>query len=91
MASIISIFLPLFILALNMYNALLLSSNDEKKVNVLWFRPANMQVVAGSFLLFLVFSTINIRNHMLSDTILYVEYIFFLMYFIIFGLIVSSL
>lgn len=91
LSGIISTFLPLFVLALIMYNALLLSSNDEKKIKALFFRPANMQMVAGSFLLFLVFSTINIRNNMISDSILYVEYIFFLMYLIVFGLVVSSL
>ena len=90
LANFIYVFLPFFILAIIAYVALLITSGDEDKIAIFSFKPSNMQEVAASFLLFLVFSTIAIRSRIVSDKVLYVEYIFFFMYFVILGLIVSS-
>jgi hypothetical protein len=90
LANFIYVFLPFFILAIIAYVALLITSGDEDKIAIFSFKPSNMQEVAASFLLFLVFSTIAIRSRIVSDKVLYVEYIFFFMYFIILGLIISS-
>ena len=90
LANFIYVFLPFFILAIIAYVALLITSGDEDKIAIVSFKPSTMQEVAASFLLFLVFSTIAIRSRIISDKVLYVEYVFFFMYFVILGLIVSS-
>jgi len=81
--------LAFFVLLLLAFIALLFSSGMEDKKKLLSFRPSNMQGIASGFLLFLVFSIVNIRRDAISNRLLYIEYLYFFTFFMLLTLVLA--
>ncbi|HON57399.1 MAG TPA: hypothetical protein PLJ38_10310, partial [bacterium] len=89
LSNFFSTFLPFFVLLLLAFIALLFSSGMEDKKKLLSFRPSNMQGIASGFLLFLVFSIVNIRRDAISNRLLYIEYLYFFTFFMLLTLVLA--
>jgi hypothetical protein len=81
----ISVIIPVFVLIFLAYGAMLMVSGDPKKVEIYDFTPMRTLVVGISFCLFLILATISLRNRVASDAIIYIEKLYFLLYFLAFG------
>lgn len=85
-----STFLQFYVLLLLGFIALLFTSGIEEKSKVYSFKPSNMQGVASGFLLFLIFSIVNIRTKAISNSILYVEYLYFFLCIVLLMLVLTT-
>lgn len=85
MDNFISVIIPVLVLLLLSYGAIMMTSGDGSKVSIYDFKPMRMLMVGTSFCLFLILATINMRNRVVSDEIIYIEKLYFLLYFLAFG------
>ena len=80
----ISVIIPVFVLILLAYGAVRMTSGDPDKVRVYDFKPMRMLFLGATFCLFLILATISLRNRVVSDAIIYIEQLYFLLYFMTF-------
>ena len=82
-------FLPFFVLLLLAFIGLIFSSGIEEKSKVYSFKASNMQGIASGFILFLVFSIVSIRKQAVSNSLLYIEYLYFFTFIVLLTLVLS--
>lgn len=85
MDNFVSVIIPVLVLILLAYGSIRMISGDPAKVKIYDFKPMRMLLVGTSFCLFLILATINLRNCVASDEVIYIEQLYFLLYFIAFG------
>lgn len=83
--NLISVIIPVLVLILLAYGGILMTTGDPEKLRIYDFKPMRMLLVGTSFCLFLILATINLRSRVASDAIIYIEQLYFLLYFMAFG------
>jgi hypothetical protein len=79
----VSVIIPIFVLMALAYASLMMISSDEQKIKAYDFKAQRMLMVGATFCLFLVIATVNLRERIVSDSITYIEQLYFLLYLLI--------
>jgi hypothetical protein len=81
--NMVSVLVPVFIIIAFSYSCLKMICNDHSIRKLFNFDAMRMVVVGASFSLFLVIATQTLRSHVVSEGLIYIEQIYFIIYFVL--------
>lgn len=87
----VSVLIPIIIIIAFSYTALLMICNREEERKLFNFDAMRMLVIGASFSLFLVIATQNLRSRVVSESVIYIEQLYFLIYFILLVNVISAI
>ncbi|MDM8521365.1 hypothetical protein QUF64_15065 [Anaerolineales bacterium HSG6] len=83
-------FMPLLIVAVMLFASLMLVTQDKKRADAYGFTISNTISTAAGLLFVLIVSHVQLRQEFPGADIVYIEYFYILMYFIILGIIFNT-
>lgn len=83
--------LPMLVVACLLFGLLIVGSRDADKIVATGFNSTNVLIAAISLLFPVVVAEVNIRSKVLSNTIIYIEYFYFVLYVAILGVAANAL
>ncbi len=87
----VSHLLPLNVILIMLFTLLLAGSRSEKKASFLGFSALNVITSCAAFFLVAIFSHIDLRERLAAKDILFLEYFYFVTYFLILMVSINSL
>lgn len=81
----LSVIIPVLVIILLSYGSIRMTTGKPEQFEIYDFKPMRMIVVGSTFSLFIIFATINLRNRVTSESITYIEQIYFLLYLMTFS------
>ncbi|ABB23731.1 hypothetical protein [Pelodictyon luteolum] len=89
--SFVAVLIPIFVILGILYSSIHMITNDAETRKLFNFDGMRTSVIGSTFTLFLVFAIQNLRGKLIPDEILYVEKIYFIIYFAILANIAVSI
>lgn len=83
--------LPMLVVACLLFGLLIVGSRETEKIAATGFNSTNVLLAAISLLFPVVVAEVNIRSKVLSNTIIYIEYFYFVLYVAILGVAANAL
>ncbi len=87
----ISDMIPMFVIAILLFIILMIKTNDKDKIDLLGFCSFNILDYCSALLFVLIVAHVYIREKLNSSGIIYIEYFYFVMYFVILLISASSI
>ena len=79
----ISDMLPLFVISILLFGVLLISSKNEQKISLFGFNTSQVLTYCAALFFVLIVSHVHLRQSIASQSIIYLEYFYFVMYVVI--------
>lgn len=83
LSSFVSVLIPVFVIFAILFSSIYMITNDEKSRKLFNFDAMRTSVIGAALTLFLVIAIQNLRGRVIPEDVLYVEKIYFLIYFAI--------
>ena len=91
LASFISDLIPITVVALLLFAVLLISTKSEEKISLYGFSSSTVLGYCAALFFVLIISHVSMRNKLAAAGIIYLEYFYFVLYFIILAVSVNSI
>lgn len=91
LASFISDLIPITVVALLLFAVLLIFTKSEEKISLYGFSSSTVLAYCAALFFVLIISHVSLRNKLAAAGIIYLEYFYFVLYFIILAVSVNSI
>ena len=91
LSSIISDLIPLVVVSFLLFAVLMISTKNDEKIDLYGFSSSTVLAYCGGLFFVLIISHVSLRDKLAATGIIYLEYFYFILYFVLLGVSINSI